>query len=133
MSTEVAIVDQLKAAQEALASNNLRNAQLAAGTVSLLIEAAGTQALLSQDPAEMAKVINALQPIAVHPEKQAAAKQTVQAASALLQIILDDTPQVAPPKRPKPAVIDVEDAQEVRPAAPAHAGQADDDLPWGDA
>ena len=117
MSTDLAPIDQLKAAQQQLAEANLRNARLASETISLLIEEAAQEALLSKDPAEMAKVLNALQPIATHPEKQAAAKATAAAAGALLQIILDDNvPQVAPPKKPKPAVLDVEDAVEVAPA-----------------
>jgi hypothetical protein len=118
--SDLATVDDLKAAQQKLADANLRNAQLAAGTIALLIEEMGVHALTNQDPSEMAKVVNALQGVATHPEKQAAAKATVSAAGALLQIILDENvPQVAPPKKAK--ALPVEDAVEITGAPQAAA------------
>lgn len=122
---------------------NAANALIAANAMTPIVERLAIEGAATPDLELARKMLESLQKVAVHPEKQESAKATATAAAAILQIVLDDNiPQVAPPKRKRIAQ-DVEDAIEVpiealvdpasAPAAelPPHADPALEDLTWG--
>lgn len=122
---------------------NAANALIAANAMTPIVERLAIEGAATPDLELARKMLESLQKVAVHPEKQESAKATATAAAAILQIVLDDNiPQVAPPKR-KRITQDVEDAIEVPieslvdpapvPTAepPPHADPALEDLTWG--
>lgn len=134
LATPADLPDQLEQKLTLLRDTNIKNAQLAAGVVTLLVERLGTEAVTSPDVELARKTVDTLLKVAVHPEKQEAANKTASAAAAILTIVLDDTPQVAPPRK-KRALANVSDAIEIQ-AAPAdtptpNAVPADHEMSWG--
>ena len=117
---------------------NAANALIAANAMTPIVERLAIEGAVTPDLDLARKMLESLQKVAVHPEKQDAAKATASAAAAILQIILDDdVPQVAPPKRASRQLQNVEDAIEVPigsvpdSAAPAYADPALEELTWG--
>lgn len=117
---------------------NAANALIAANAMTPIVERLAIEGAATPDLELARKMLESLQKVAVHPEKQESAKATATAAAAILQIVLDDNiPQVAPAKR-KRVTQNVEDAIEVpiQPATPTaepppHADPALEDLTWG--
>lgn len=103
---------------------NAANAYIAAEAMTPIIERLAIEGHTTPDLDLARKNLETLHKVAVHPEKQRAADKTAAAAAAILTIVLDDTPQVAPPKR-KRALTNVSDAIEIEavppPAEPAQA------------
>jgi len=114
-----------------LRDTNAANALIAARAMTPIVERLAIEGQLTPDLDLARKTLESLQKVAVHPERQDAANKTAAAAQAILTIVLDDTPQVAPPKRAR-RVQDVEDAVEVVPLALAPASPPQDaELTWG--
>lgn len=115
-----------------LRDTNAANALIAARAMTPIVERLAIEGQLTPDLDLARKTLESLQKVAVHPERQDAANKTAAVAQAILTIVLDDTPQVAPPKRAR-RVQDVEDAVEVVPLALAPASPSQDaELTWGE-
>lgn len=115
-----------------LRDTNAANALIAARAMTPIVERLAIEGQLTPDLDLARKTLESLQKVAVHPERQDAANKTAAVAQAILTIVLDDTPQVAPPKRAR-RVQDVEDAVEVVPLALAPASPPQDAEPtWGE-
>jgi hypothetical protein len=136
--TELAqTADAYAAALAKVRTANMQLTRFSVGAALILGEKLAMMAQSSDEIDDVRKAFDSFTRKAEVPEKQEAAKATATAAAAILQIILDDTPQVAPTKRAR-AAIDVEDAIEVpiSPATPpspppAHADPALEELTWG--
>lgn len=114
-----------------LRDTNAANALIAARAMTPIVERLAIEGQLTPDLDLARKTLESLQKVAVHPERQDAANKTAAVAQAILTIVLDDTPQVAPPKRAR-RVQEVEDAVEVVPLALAPASPPQDaELTWG--
>lgn len=114
-----------------LRDTNAANALIAARAMTPIVERLAIEGQLTPDLDLARKTLESLQKVAAHPERQDAANKTAAVAQAILTIVLDDTPQVAPPKRAR-RVQDVEDAVEVVPLALAPASPPRDaELTWG--
>ena len=123
-------VDLLDQQMTQLREINIKNAKLAAGVVTMLVERVGAEAVVRPDIELARKAVDTLLKVAIHPEKQAAADKPASAAAAILTIVLDDNvPQVPPPKK-KRVVTDVSDAVEIQATA-VPPQQTADELSWG--
>lgn len=115
-----------------LRDTNAANALIAARAMTPIVERLAIEGQRTPDLDLARKTLESLQKVAAHPERQDAANKTAAVAQAILTIVLDDTPQVAPPKRAR-RVQDVEDAVEVVPLALAPASPSQDaELTWGE-
>lgn len=114
---------------------NAANALIAAKAMTPIVERLAIEGHLTQDLDLSRKVLESLQKVAVHPEKQDSANKTAAAAQAILTIVLDDTPQAAPPKRARRLPVEVVDAVEIKaqPSSPEPVPATSEDVPWGDA
>jgi hypothetical protein len=135
--TELAqTADAYAAALAKVRTANMQLTEFSVGAALILGEKLAMMAQTSDEIDDVRKAFDSFTRKAEVPEKQEAAKATATAAAAILQIILDDTPQVAPPKRQR-APQTIEDAVVVltsRPepqAPPAHADPDLEELTWG--
>jgi hypothetical protein len=95
---------------------NAANAYIAAVAMTNIVERLAIEGNSTADVELARKILESLQKVAVHPEKQEAGKVASAVATAFLEIVTDrSVKQVPPPK--KPALVDVSDAVMVVPVA----------------
>lgn len=109
-----------------LRDTNAANALIAARAMTPIVERLAIEGQQTPDLDLARKMLESLQKVAVHPERQDAANKQAAAAQAILTIVLDDTPQASPKKRPRSTGL-VEDAVEI--VAMAGALPAADPVP----
>lgn len=95
-----------------LRDTNAANALIAARAMTPIVERLAIAGQQTADLDLARKMLESLQKVAVHPERQDAANKQAAAAQAILTIVLDDTPQTSPKKRAKSTTL-VEDAVEI--------------------